>query len=287
MDRISINEELRDLKSNFDTVGFNQTTDKVMGCDDVLDDSKTYNENTSISELLKRELADLFEDNLKQYNGANLNNAIWLGALKYNPDSEKVSNIKQIVNDVYSNLDERAEFFKHNKTKYMLEEVAKFNEGYIRSDNDIEFEDNLINLEIEFKTIADECISLKNRVDILYKSTHIPFNIRNNDIDKLLFKIEYNIFKSDIKYKNILLDFEIMDILDDLRKNYCSFTENKKNVFYGLMLRDIFDSTSDNLTNIIKMLTNNENYFDNNVLQFDINKIKGDLNKILNEIKKK
>ena len=78
-----------------------------------------------------------------------------------------------------------------------------------------------------------------------------------------------------------------MEIMDDLRKNYCTFTENKNNVFYGLMLRDIFDNVSSDLTNIVSMLTNNQDFFDKNTLKCDIVKIKSDLNKVLNEINKK
>ena len=169
----------------------------------------------------------------------------------------------------------------------MLEEIAKFNEGCVRSDGDVESEEDLISQNNEFKIIADECIKLKNKIDLIHKSSYLPFNIRNNDIEKLIFKIEYNIFKSDIKYKHILLDCETMEIMDDLRKNYCTFTENKNNVFYGLMLRDIFDNVSSDLTNIVSMLTNNQDFFDKNTLKCDIVKIKSDLNKVLNEINKK
>lgn len=191
---------------------------------------------------------------------------------------------EDVLKNPLHDIEERVDYFIKNKTKWMLEQIENFNDGIIRCDIDVDSEREFTKLENEFKLVADECVELKQKIDTIYKLTQIPIKIRICDIEKLIFKIEHNIFRIDNKYKHILLDSEIMDILDELRDNYCDITENKKYTFHAILLKEAIDEISPKLCDIINISTNNRNYFNDDLLKSDVLNIKNTLNKMLKEI---
>lgn len=206
--------------------------------------------------------------------------------IESNSECEQQTNepTEDVLNKPLHDIEERVDYFIKNKTKWMLEQIEKFNDGFIRCDIDVDSEKEFTKLENEFKLVADECVKLKQRIDTIYKLIQIPIKIRICDIEKLIFKIEYNVFRIDNKYKHILLDSEIMDILDELRDNYCDITENKKYAFHAILLKEVIDEISPKLNSIIDTSTNNRKYFNEDLVKSDVLNMKNTLNKMLNEI---